>query len=615
MIKDQLEQAVADALSDCRASGALPLAPGADLPAVALESPRDSAQHGDYGTNVALRLAKMLRWPPREVAEVIAETLRGRPGGPPLGASVEVAGAGFLNFRLTMSALGEALARIVREDAGWGRSDAGAGRRVLFEFVSANPNAPLSVSHGRGGALGDALAALFESCGHAVRREFYVNDVAGARPLRAFAHAVHVRYQRLALGYELQPEPKEDAADDSGDDGGEGGEYVADIARAILDQDGDRYARLPEADALETIELRAAGMMAARQRATLEAFGVRFDAWYPESTLHQAGAVAELLDALRAAGHVKEDINGALWLRSTAFGDEQDRVLVRTDGATTYLATDLAYHQNKFARGFDQLVNVWQADHAGYVARTWAGLRALGHDPERLRVVVYQPVRLLKDGQEARASWSASRFAPLDELLDEVGRDAARLFFLLRSSDTPLDFDVDRARRQDAHNPLYSIQSAHVRCCRLLAQCRDLGLSDPAGLSADLSRLTHPDEATLIKKLAELPEAVCEAARACAPYHFVAYIQDLAARFHAYYQAGRRDATRRIVLARDPALSHARLTLVLGVRIVLRNALTLLGISAPEPMRPQPTEPTTAVASAEEKDEEEEEHNQRDNAV
>ena len=574
MIKQQLTAVVTQALLACRDAGDFELPEAAALPAFEIDVPRNP-EHGDYATNVALALVGVLPRPrpqPRQVAERIAARLRFADNSPL--RSAEVAGPGFINFRLAPGALSDALRAIVGAGKDFGRSpEVGAGRSVLIEFVSANPNGPITVAHGRGGAIGDALAALLEWTGHRVGREFYINDATNSLQMKTFARSVFARYRQL-LGHD-DPIPED----------GYPGEYVQDIARGILEREGPAHENRTPEEAVPVFQDLAIQGMQAQQEAALGAFGIRFDTWFSENALHRDGAVEAVLADLKRRGHAYEQ-NGALWLRSTAFGDDKDRVLVRAEGSATYIAGDLAYHKNKLERGWDRLVNIWGADHHGYVGRTRAGLAALGFDSDRLEVLVYQLVRLLKDGQEVKMGKRAGNIVTLDELLDEVGRDAARFFFLFRSPDSPLDFDLDLAKKQEKDNPVYYAQYAHARCCSVFrkAELAGVPVPEPDAATLDPTLLAHPDEIALIKKLADLPEEVRQAAAGCAPHRIPRYVLDLAALFHGYYDLGNRDAALRFVRPDEPALTAARLLLVRGVQTVLANAFSLLGISAPERM-------------------------------
>lgn len=580
MIKTRLKSLIENALSACADEGVLAFSKDGDsaassaaAPLVEIDAPR-SPQHGDYSTNVALLLARSMKDAARapQIAGRIAEkiTAQMERDGSPIG-TVETAG-GFINFRLAPALLGETLRTVLREGPRFGRSDAGGGRRVLLEFVSANPNGPVTVGHGRGGVIGDVLASLLEWTGHSASREFYVNDATNSLQMRTFARSVFIRYRQL-LGH-----------DDVVPDDGYPGEYVIDIARRILEKEGAVYENVPAEEAIPRfMELAQQGMQG-EQEATLRAFGIVFDTWFRESSLHAQGRVEKVLEILRERGHAYED-SGALWLRSSAFGDDKDRVLVRADGNPTYIAGDLAYHQDKLERGFDHLVNVWGADHHGYIGRTRAGLAALGYDPVRLDVVIYQLVRLIKDGKEVVSSKRFGNILSLGEVIEEVGADAARFFFLLRSSDAALDFDVDLAKRQEKENPVYYAQYAHARCCSILRRGQEFGFPAPeAESAANLTLLSLPEEAALIKKIADLPGEVRQSAAGYAPHRIARYALDLSALFHSFYDQGNRDENLRFVRESAPELTAARLALAQGVRTALANALGILGVSAPERM-------------------------------
>jgi arginyl-tRNA synthetase len=583
MIKDPLARLVANAVRAAREAGALPLPPDAPLPAAEIGAPPDPAL-GDYATNVALTLAKSTRLPAHEVARIIAERLSPDDSGGLL-ESVYAASSGFINFRLAPHVLADTLRTIVAAGDDWGRSDLGQGRRALFEFVSANPNGPITVAHGRGGAIGDVLAALWERTGWQVSREFYVNDVTNAPSLRAFTLAVWKRYRQLIGPQDEGSGSPGGASNGDAADDEYPAETVTGLAQIILQRDGQAHAHLgPDEAALLRFQERVLGGLQADQRATLEAFGVRFDEWRSEASLYASGAVERILARLRESGHADEQ-SGALWLRSTRFGDANDRVLVRADNRTpTYIAADLVYHDDKFARGFDRLVNVFGADHTGYVARTRAGLAALGHDPDRLQVIVYQSVRLIEDGNAIKAGDPGSGGPSLSELVAQIGRDAARFFLLLRSPDVPLDLDLTLARARTRDNPLYRTQLAHIRCCEAIRRATAQGVPVPDSHPPDLSLLTDPTERTLIRTLADLPDEIRHAAMGGAPHRIVQYSLVLADQFHAYCEHGeaRREGAARLAPPENEALSQARLALTLGVRSALRGTLALLGVEAPD---------------------------------
>jgi arginyl-tRNA synthetase len=577
MLIERLTGAVRAALESAQADGSLPPSPPGTTFEVDVEAPRDP-QFGDYATSAALRLARARREAEaaRAMADVLAARLTSADAAPEtreLIASAEAAGGGFVNLRLTPTAFALALSEVRSQGAGFGRSDVGQGSRVLVEFVSANPNGPVTVAHGRGGAIGDVLATLFTWTGWDVHREFYVNDATNSLQMRVFARSVFARYRQLLGHGDTVPED------------GYPGEYVRDIAHSILEREGNKYEDLPAAEAEGFFQALAMEGMLEQQKKTLASFGIRYDTWFSEEALHRAGAVRGVLEALEASGHAYLE-GGALWLRSTAFGDDKDRVLRRADGSPTYIAGDLAYHKDKFDRGFDRAVDVWGADHNGYVGRTKAGIAALGFDPGRLHIALYQLVRLIKDGVEVKMGKRAGNIVTLEELVEEVGRDAARFFYLMRSSDAPLDFDIDLARRQDKDNPVYYVQYAHARCCSAREKARELGVAE--GGEPDLTLLSQPEERALIKRIDAFPAEVRAAAAEYAPHRIARYAQDLAAQFHAYYDRGNRAPEWRLVRPEVPDVTAARLALADAVRQTLANALTILGIAAPERMGDDP---------------------------
>jgi arginyl-tRNA synthetase len=571
------------------------VAPDAGEVPVVLERPRQ-ASHGDYASNIALQLARALKRNPREIAQAIVAAL---PASPLL-ESAETAGAGFINFRLRPQAKFLIVRAALEAGPAFGRSAAGAGQTVQVEFVSANPTGPLHVGHGRGAAYGASVADVLEAAGHAVTREYYVNDAGrqmdilalstwlryleccGEKPefppnayqgdyVRSMAaqlreregagllrSADEVRRRAEALS---QPALRAVAEDEAGDDREQRLDALIAAAKALL---GPAYARV-HAFAL-TAQL-------ADCREDLEQFGVRFDRWFSEQSLYDRGAVAQAVARLEAAGHAYT-ADGALWFRSTAFGDEKDRVLRRENGAYTYFASDIAYHLDKFARGFDRVIDVWGADHHGYVSRVKGALEASGADPARLQVALVQFAVLYRGGEKVSMSTRAGQFVTLRELRSEVGNDAARFFYVLRKSDQHLDFDLDLAKSQSLDNPVYYLQYAHARISSVLA---NWGGENGALRSADLEPLAHEQEAALAARLGEYPEIVAAAAREFAPHLIAFYLRELCAGFHSYYNAVP-------FLVEDERTRLARLALIAAVRQALRNGLALLGVSAPERM-------------------------------
>jgi arginyl-tRNA synthetase len=536
-------------------------APGVE---VQLDRPRNP-QHGDWSSNVAMVVAGRLGRPPREVAAAVRERLDLAAAGV---REVEVAGPGFLNFRMTGAQLRALLETILREDAAYGRRPAAAGKRVVVEFVSANPTGPLHVAHGRGAALGDAIATLLAWSGHAVHREFYVND-AGVQ-IDRLGESVAARWRQLR-GEDV-PIPE----------GGYHGDYVLGLAGEADTALGERLVTASDQERVTLLRDWAVERLKEEQDRDLREFGVAFDEWYPESRVYREGRIQETLAELAARGLVYES-EGATWLRTTDFGDDKDRVLVKQDGTFTYLVPDIAYHREKARRGFDLAINVWGADHHGYVPRVQAALAALGLKGF-LSVEIVQMVRILRGGQEAKLSKRAGEFVTLRELFQETGTDVARYFFLMRRGDTQMLFDLDLALDHSEKNPVYKVQYAHAR---MMSIFRKAGVSPgPEGSAeAALDRLETPAEQGLIKQLARLPEVVERAAAGRAPHLLCDYLEDTAGMTNAWYHAGNPSRNPELaVLVEDPLLREARLALARGIRIVLRNGLRALGLSAPDRM-------------------------------
>jgi arginyl-tRNA synthetase len=557
VVTQELRRLVADAIGRAAAAGDIP-APPDPLPAFEVEPPRDP-RHGDYAANAALVLAGTLGRPPREIAAAISRRLAAGPASEELRA-VEIAGPGFLNLHLAPAFLHHWLRRVHREDRGFGGSDAGRGRRVLVEYVSANPTGPLHVGTGRNGAVGETMARLLQALGYAVSREYYVNDY-GAQ-VETLARSVEARYLESLGRPAAFPE-----------DGYQGG-YVRDIAARLVEDHGAGLAdRAPE-ERLPAIQETALRLMRDEIRVTLERFGITFDRWFSERTLHESGAVERCLDDLRRRGVVYEQ-DGALWFRSTQFGDDKDRVVVRRDGRPTYFAADIPYHLDKYARGFEHLIDVWGVDHIGDVARVRGGLAALGRDPESLEFIIYQHVRLKNEGEAVRMSKRRGEFITLGDLLDAVGRDAARFFFVMTSPSVPMDFDFALATRQSAENPVYYVQYAHARICSILREAERLGVPSPDAGTVDLAPLQASEEWSLAKRIVAMPDVVFAAGMRREPQRLCAYARELAESFHVFYGQCR-------VLTDAPALTAARVVLVDAARRVLRNTLDLLGVTAVE---------------------------------
>ncbi|GIV09318.1 MAG: arginine--tRNA ligase [Fimbriimonadales bacterium] len=563
MIRQQLAEWIEHAAFAAREAGAIAFE---TLPAFDIETPRNP-QFGDYATNLAMLFAKQARRNPREVAEAIRQHLP--PDGAAWIARVEIAGAGFLNFHLKPGWTGAVVRHILEQGDRYGALTLGAGKRMMIEFVSANPTGPLTLGHGRNAAVGDVLARLYEAAGYTVEREFYINDGANSLQIRNFALSVLTRFRQLQGAPAAMPED------------GYHGEYVKEIAQQLREAYGDAFAEGEPEEVLKRFERHAKQQMLEEQARDLADFGVRFDRWFSEQSLYDAGTVFATLDALRAHGYAYEH-EGALWLQSTAFGDEKDRVLVRANGAPTYLAADIAYHRDKFERGYDLLIDLWGADHHGYVARMKAAMAALGYDPNRLHILIYQLVNLFRGAEPVRMSKRAGEFVTLREVMNEIGVDALRFFYLLRSHDSTLDIDIELAKEQSDKNPVFYVQYAHARICSIERTATERGAPVPDAATTDLSVLTHEAEIALVKRLVDLPDEIALAVKHDAPHRLTAYALDVARAFHGFYTECR-------VLGAEPALQNARLLLARATRLTLARTLQLLGVSAPERMEREAT--------------------------
>ncbi len=529
---------------------------GADGLEFVLERPRD-AGHGDLATNIAMLLARRERANPRKTAERVLQELK---LPPTLIAKTEIAGPGFINFWLAEDQLAEAHQQILEAGTRYGRATWGAGLKVNVEFVSANPTGPLHVGHGRGAALGDAIASLLEWTGHAVTREFYVND-AGVQVDKA-AQSLWARIRQEA-GYQAEvPE------------GGYHGEYVKENARAVLKREGRAFADLPEEEGLRRCRSLIVRMQREEQDSDLEQFGVKFDVISSEQSAYDCGGVERAIQLLESRGLTYES-EGALWLRTTDFGDDKDRVLRKSDGTLTYLTPDIAYHVDKHDRGFDRAIDVWGADHHGYIPRMRAALAALGYPPDFFDVELVQLVRVVRGGEEVKMSKRSGEFVTLRDLYEEVGVDAARYFFLARKGASPLDFDIDLAKKQTDENPIFYVQMAHARLSGIFRTAQ----RDPDSVrgNLDMRGLPDPEDVELLKKLVQFPEAVEKAAREREPHRITVYLHELATVVHGWYHRTR-------TLGEPAEVEKARLLLTRASRIVLANGLALLGISAPDRM-------------------------------
>jgi arginyl-tRNA synthetase len=529
---------------------------GADGLEFVLERPRD-AEHGDLATNLAMVLARRERANPRKTAERVLEELKLPPN---LISRTEIAGPGFINFWLAETQLAASHRHILEAGANYGRSTWGAGLKVNVEFVSANPTGPLHVGHGRGAALGDAIASLLEWTGHAVTREFYVND-AGVQ-IDKLAQSLWVRVRQEA-GYQAEiPE------------GGYHGEYLRENARQVLAEEGRAFAEIPEVEGVTRCRDIAVRLQRAEQDRDLSEFGVKFDVITFEQAAYDSGGVDRTLELLARRGLTYES-EGALWLRTTDFGDDKDRVLRKSDGTLTYLTPDIAYHVDKHDRGFDRVIDVWGADHHGYIPRMRAALAALGYPPEFFDVELVQLVRVLRGNEEVRMSKRSGEFVTLRDLVQEVGVDAARYFFLARKGASPLDFDIDLAKRQTDENPIFYVQMAHARLSGIF---RTAG-REPESVEGelDLEGLPAPEDVELLKKLVQFPEVVDKAAREREPHRVTVYLHELAGVVHGWYHRTR-------TVGEEERTEQARLLLARAARVVLSSGLGVLGISAPDRM-------------------------------
>ena len=546
-----------------------------DLPPVYLETPKNRA-HGDYATNIAMSLASRLKKNPREIAQAVMEKID---DGGKMIKKIDVAGPGFINIILTEKYWRDLLSDIHESGDAYGHGRIGEGKRVNIEFVSANPTGPLHVGHGRGAAIGDTLARILSASGYDVTREYYIND-AGSQ----------IRNLGISINYRIREALDPDFAGTvTFPEKGYHGDYIREVADTIRRDEAasgliDDIRTLPPEDILDPSSQTAdrsgvmgAGVLIKRIASTLDRFGgISFDRWFSERALHEEGLIGEVLDILAEKG-LTYTKDGALWFRSTNFGDDKDRVIRKDDGNLTYLAADIAYHREKFRRGYDRVIDVWGADHHGYIARVKGAIEALGYDPDRFRVILVQMVTLMRSGKPVTMSKRSGEFITLEEVLEEVGSDAARFFFLMRRYDSQLEFDLELAKKTTADNPVFYVQYMHARICSILRHAGESGLALPAPGEVDVDLLALPEEMEIIKFLASFPEVVEGSASSMEPHRITFFLQDLATAFHSYYNKTR-------VVTEDENLSRARLYMVSAAKVVVKNALTLLGVSAPESM-------------------------------
>ncbi|RKN85727.1 arginine--tRNA ligase [Paenibacillus ginsengarvi] len=528
------------------------------LPAIVLEVPKDKA-HGDLATNIAMQLSRVAKQNPRQIAERLIAALDTKKA---YIAQIEVAGPGFINFFMDKSYLHDAVREVLQAEERYGRIEVGRGRKVQVEFVSANPTGSLHLGHARGAAIGDALCNVLDFAGYDVTREYYINDA--GNQVDNLAKSIEVRYLQ-SLGQ--QADMPED---------GYYGEDIKQFASELSEREGDKLAALTEEERQAYFKAYGLEKELAKIKRDLARFGVSFDVWYSETSLYETGKIAPALDQLKANGHVYEQ-EGATWLRTTPYGDDKDRVLIKNDGSYTYLTPDIAYHRTKYERGYDEMINIWGADHHGYIPRVKAAMAALGYDPQKLTVLIAQMVSLFQNGEKVKMSKRTGKAVTLEDLMDEVGVDAIRYFFTMRSNDSHLDFDMDLAISKSNENPVFYVQYAHARICSIFRQAEEQGVSIRAYDEVDLSPLRAEAEFDLMRKMGELPAEIADAAAAYAPHRLIRYVYELASMFHSYYRAER-------VITEDAELTQARLALLGAIRVVIRNVLKLVGVSSPQSM-------------------------------
>lgn len=533
------------------------LAEEAQIPSVVLETPKEKA-HGDYSTNMAMQLARVAKKAPRQIAELLIENFDKSKASI---EKIEIAGPGFINFYMDNSYLTDLIPAILEAGGNYGESKVGNGQKIQVEFVSANPTGDLHLGHARGAAVGDSLCNVLSKAGYDVSREYYINDA--GNQINNLALSVEARYFQ-ALGMEKQmPED------------GYHGEDIIGIGKKLAEEFGDKYVNVPDQERFDTFREYGLKYEMEKLKLDLENFRVKFDVWYSETSLYHDGKIDVALDALRQNGHIYEE-DGATWFRSTELGDDKDRVLIKQDGSYTYLTPDIAYHKNKLERGFEKLINIWGADHHGYIPRMKAAIQALGYDRDTLEVEIIQLVHLYKNGEKMKMSKRTGKAVTMRDLIEEVGLDAVRYFFAMRSADTHMDFDLDLAVSQSNENPVFYAQYAHARISSILRSAEEQGFT--AGKDADFKLIEAEKEMDLLKKIGEFPLAVAEAAQKRMPHRISNYIFELASVFHSFYNA------EKVLDMDNKERTQARLSLIKSAQITLKNALALIGVSAPEKM-------------------------------
>ncbi|GGN50347.1 arginine--tRNA ligase [Oceanobacillus indicireducens] len=554
-VLEQTEQKLKQEISEAVLKSGL--ASAEELPEIILEKPKDKS-HGDFATNIAMQLARIAKKAPRQIADEIVKVINETEASI---EKIEIAGPGFINFFMKNDLLEQIIPTILREQDNYGKSDAGKGKRIQVEFVSVNPTGDLHLGHARGAAYGDVLSSLLAAAGYNVEREYYIND-AGSQ-IDKLGFSVEARYlQELGEDVEM-PED------------GYHGQVIIDMAKAIVAEDGNKWLEKSHEERFEYMKEYGLKASLRNIERDLKDFHVEFDNWFSERTLYEDDQIPNAVQQLKESGYIYEK-DGATWFKTTEFGDDKDRVIIKQDGNYTYLTPDIAYHKNKLDRGFDKLINVWGSDHHGYVARMNAAIQALGYPADKLEVKIIQMVNLFEGGEKVRMSKRTGKAVSLRELMEEVGIDATRYFFVARSNDSQLDFDIDLARSQSNENPVYYVQYAHARICTMLSQAETRGF-DVNG-KFDFAELTSEKEQELLMKIGSFPQTVADAAEKHAPQRVTNYVFELASLLHSFYNA------EKVLDADAPERTTARIALMKAVRITIANALNLIGVTAPEKM-------------------------------
>ncbi|MFC0561132.1 arginine--tRNA ligase [Halalkalibacter alkalisediminis] len=550
-IKQQLKDEIIAAIKQAG------LASDAEIPEVILETPKDKA-HGDYATNMAMQLARVAKKAPRTIADELVANLNNERASV---EKVEIAGPGFINFFMNNSYLREVIPTVLQAGDTYGQTNVGGGKRIQVEFVSANPTGTLHLGHARGAAVGDALCNILSKAGYDVEREYYINDA--GNQINNLTFSLEARYFQ-ALGLD-KPMPED----------GYHGQDIIGFGQALADEYGDKYVHVPEEERQAFFRQYGLEKELEKIKVDLKEYRVEFDNWFSETSLYETDKVTETLKVLNEKGETYEE-EGATWFRSTTYGDDKDRVLIKNDGSFTYLTPDIAYHQDKMNRGFEKLINIWGADHHGYIPRMRAAIQALGYAPEQLDVQIIQMVSLFQGGEKVKMSKRTGKAVTLRDLMEEVGIDATRYFFAMRSTDSQLDFDMDLAVSKSNENPVYYVQYAHARVCSMLRQGQEQGMTFDE--TTDLSALSSEKAYDLLKAIGDFPEVVAEAAEKQMPHRITNYVHDLASTLHSFYNA------ERVIDPEQKEASRARLALMKATQVTIKNALALVGVEAPEKM-------------------------------